>query len=70
MAALDAPEQLSQLWDATPEALVFDALEDDVALEHISRGVRAGVAVSAGAAAAANEEEATSAGWRMRVRRG
>ncbi|KAK1617139.1 hypothetical protein QYE76_022656 [Lolium multiflorum] len=57
-AAFDAAEQLIQLWDATPEALVFEAPEDDVAqylaavdvaTEHLARGAsgagRAGVAV-------------------------
>ncbi|RLN41261.1 hypothetical protein C2845_PM01G04410 [Panicum miliaceum] len=57
-AAFDAADQLIQLWDATPEALVFEAPEDDVvqylaavnvAVEHFSRGgpdgARAGVAV-------------------------
>ncbi|RLN24929.1 exocyst complex component EXO70B1-like [Panicum miliaceum] len=57
-AAFDAADQLIQLWDATPEALVFEAPEDDVApylaavavaVEHLSRGgpsgTRAGVAM-------------------------
>ena len=57
-AAFDAADQLIQLWDATPEALVFEAPEDDVAqylaavdvaVEHLARGgpggARAGVAV-------------------------
>ena len=30
-AAFDAAEQLILLWDATPEALVFEAREDDIA---------------------------------------
>ncbi|XP_062219126.1 exocyst complex component EXO70B1-like [Phragmites australis] len=57
-AAFDAADQLIQLWDATPEALVFEASEDDVAqylaavdvaVEHLAcggaGGARAGVAV-------------------------
>ncbi|GJN21127.1 hypothetical protein PR202_gb08577 [Eleusine coracana subsp. coracana] len=57
-AAFDAAEELIQLWDATPEALVFEAPEDDVAqylaavdaaVDHLARGgggaARAGVAV-------------------------
>ncbi|RCV06498.1 hypothetical protein SETIT_1G167500v2 [Setaria italica] len=57
-AAFDAADQLIQLWDATPEALVFEAPEDDVAqylaavdvaVDHLARGgpggARAGVAV-------------------------
>jgi exocyst complex protein 7 len=57
-AAFDAADQLIQLWDATPEALVFEAPEEDVAqylaavdvaVEHLARGgpggARAGVAV-------------------------
>ncbi|CAM0877425.1 unnamed protein product [Alopecurus aequalis] len=57
-ADFNAAEQLIQLWDATPEALVFEAPEDDVAqylaavdvaVEHLARGAsgagRAGVAV-------------------------
>ncbi|XP_048540596.1 exocyst complex component EXO70B1-like [Triticum urartu] len=57
-AAFDAAEQLILLWDATPEALVFEAHEQDiaqyltavdVAVEHLARGGagagRAGVAV-------------------------
>ncbi|RLN03553.1 hypothetical protein C2845_PM13G07170 [Panicum miliaceum] len=57
-AAFDAADQLIQLWDATPEALVFEAPKDDVAqylvtidvaVEHLSQGgpggARASVAV-------------------------
>ncbi|KAM0889551.1 hypothetical protein ACQ4PT_027628 [Festuca glaucescens] len=58
VAAFDAAEQLIQFWDATPEALVFETPENDVAqylaavdvaTEHLARGAsgagRAGVAV-------------------------
>ncbi|KAG8070752.1 hypothetical protein GUJ93_ZPchr0006g42153 [Zizania palustris] len=58
--SFDAAEQLIQLWDGTPEALVFEAAEEDVAeylaavdvaVDHLARGAgaattgRAGVAV-------------------------
>ncbi|CAM0904928.1 unnamed protein product [Alopecurus aequalis] len=60
LAAFDAAEQLIHLWDTTPEALVFEAPEDDaahylaavdVAVDHLAAGGpaaasgRAGVAV-------------------------
>uniref|UniRef100_A0A0E0CKX0 Exocyst subunit Exo70 family protein n=1 Tax=Oryza meridionalis TaxID=40149 RepID=A0A0E0CKX0_9ORYZ len=62
-AAFDAAEQLIQVWDGTPEALVFEATEDevaeylsavDVAIEHLARGSGGGTGGGAGSSSSSS----------------